>query len=898
MKKLLLLLTAAVAAMSLSAAPVDPALAMQKAKKFLANELYAGKIMAPGALNPVLLKAEMGNSKLQPVYYIYNTSTTYLVVAGDDRAEEILMIGDSPLKDINNLPLGMQDMLNLYKNEISYLQEHPDLKVNPLPSPKNTPALKAVTINPMLTCNWDQDAPYWDQCKFTYNNRTYQCYTGCPATSASMVLYYWKYPASVAALPSYTASLDLSYYQSVNYTYPALPATTFDWANMKDNYNSYNSAQGTAVATLMRYVGQAEGMMYGTASAGGSGIYVSENHRIADMFILFGYKSTARNAQKSSYNEANWAALIQGELIAGRPLVYCAVSSSEGGHAFNVDGYRDSDNKYHVNWGWSGDGNSWFAMNSFNDGAGTFNQSQQAIVGVEPPDVPVVNPTLTVSPNSLSFTGCQTGQTYTKTFTVTGTDLSGNVTLSSSNSVYTVSPSTLTAAQAMAGATITVTYKPTAAGTQTGNITVASSGAESKTVNLTGTATSVPTINVDPAELNMSTTVGTPVTATFTVTGANLSNAVYLSCNGQFFTIDKSNITKNAATSGVTVTVTYRPTTFGNHTGTVTLTSNGAQNVTVALNGQATLETHAPVMLPANSEYIDLTKFRADWTDETPAANVSSYTLEVTPKPTVIPVELLGTLDGTVYTGSYADITLSAPWGGHNVRGGNGAIYFRNNYQGANDNGNITFTVPEGYNNAPFTMTITSANSNYGVGNMAVSTPSTAAVNHTFTRYTSYSWVVTASSGEKITVTTTDDNYSPDIARIVVYSGDATAALLKAVESGDENSRTITGITDKFYTVENLAAEGTFLYRVKALYIDGTSSDWSNLEEVTLFGPVYQPGDVNHDGFVNITDVNLLISYILNDGGDIFVDTADYNGDTEVTITDAMDMITMILNTR
>ena len=30
-------------------------------------------------------------------------------------------------------------------------------------------------------------------------------------------------------------------------------------------------------------------------------------------------------------------------------------------------------------------------------------------------------------------------------------------------------------------------------------------------------------------------------------------------------------------------------------------------------------------------------------------------------------------------------------------------------------------------------------------------------------------------------------------------------------------------------------AEGTFLYKVKAIYIDGTESEWSNIEEVTLF---------------------------------------------------------------
>ena len=515
MKRIIISLIAIVVAMSVSAAPVDYATALKKVNNYLANKMYPGMMMSPSALNPVLLKAEMGNSKLnQPVYYIFNTSTTYLVVAGDDRAEEILMEGDAPLQDINNLPPGMIDMLSIYKDEIDYLLEHPGLVVKPLPSPKNTPSLKAVTISPMLTALWDQEAPYWNQCRFSFSGYTYQCYTGCPATSASMVMYYWKYPLQVAALPSYTALLNLSFHNSVSYTYPALPATSFDWNNMKDSYTGdYTSAQGNAVATLMRYVGQAEGMKYGTAASSGSSINVSENYRIADMFKLFGYKSTATNVQKSSYDDADWAALIQSELIAGRPLVYCAVASTAGGHAFNVDGYRDSDNKYHVNWGWSGEGNNWFVMNAFMDGSDTFDQSQQAIIGVEPPDGVVTAPVLTVNPTSLSFTGCSMGKTYSKTFTVSGTNLVGNVTLSSSNPVFTISPSTVTAAQASAGATITVTYKPTVAGTQNDTITVSSSDAESKTVYVSGTAALE---TYDPVMLEASNITSTSFTATWT----------------------------------------------------------------------------------------------------------------------------------------------------------------------------------------------------------------------------------------------------------------------------------------------------------------------------------------------------------------------------------------------
>ncbi len=1099
MKKIILSMIAILVAMSVSAAPVDYATALKIAKNHLANKMYPGMVMSPSALNPVLLKAEMGNSKInQPVYYIFNTSTTYLVVAGDDRAVQILMEGDAPLQDINNLPPGMIDMLGIYKDEIDYLHEHPGLVVEPLPTPQNTPKLKAVTISPLLTALWDQDAPFWNLCKFTYSGTTYQCYTGCPATSASMVLYYWKFPASVDALPAYTATLDLSYYNSVNYTYPALAATAFDWNNMKDSYSSYNTAQGNAVATLMRYVGQAENMMYGTASAGGSGIYVSENYRIADMFKLFGYKSTARNAQKSSYTDANWAALIQGELIAGRPLVYCAVSSSEGGHAFNVDGYRDSDNKYHVNWGWSGSGNNWFVMNSFSDGSGTFNQSQQAIVGVEPSDVPTVTPVLTVNPTSLEFTGCSTGETYTKTFTVSGTDMLGDVTITSNSSTFTVSPTTLTKEQAEAGATVTVTYKPTSSGTRTATITVSSLMAENKTVSLTGTATTTPKITANPTTLDMSTAVGSTVTQTFTVSGTNLTGNVYLSCSGQGFTINKSNISKTAAATGAEVTVTYRPTTSGTHSGTVTLTSAGAESVTVtlngtavgsptivanptslsfnttvgqpvtktfnvsatdltgnvylavtgtgfsinktnitkdaalagttvtvtynpttggsstgvvtltsagaqsvnvslsgvagtvptlsanptslnfattvgtpvtksfvlnaanlegnvtlavqgneftidktsiipgaangsyinvtytptafgthtgsvtitspnvptvtvALNGQADLVKYAPVMLPADESAINLTKFRADWSDQTPIENIQSYTLEVSSKSEPLPEpELIATLSGTSYSGSgYYAVNLTAPWSGLNTRGHlSEIIYFRNNYDGDGSYGYIAYTVPAGYENATFTMKITSGTSaTEAVGNLTVSTPQTAGTTHYFNPSETYSWVVTASSGDQIMITTPDAQYSPDIALIEVYAGDATVAKLRANESGDATYRLITGITDRFYTVNDLTAAGTFLYKVKAIYLDGTESEWSNIEQVTLFenGHGYALGDVNHDGVVSITDMTALIDGLLAGDTSLCPICSDVSQDGVVDIKDVTAIIDFLL---
>jgi hypothetical protein len=130
-----------------------------------------------------------------------------------------------------------------------------------------------------------------------------------------------------------------------------------------------------------------------------------------------------------------------------------------------------------------------------------------------------------------------------------------------------------------------------------------------------------------------------------------------------------------------------------------------------------------------------------------------------------------------------------------------------------------------------------------------------------------------------------------------VYAGDATNLTFNAAEQGGTDYRLITGITDRFYTVNDLAAEGTFLYKVKALYLDGTESDWSNIEEVTLFenGHAYVLGDVNHDDKLSIKDVSDLISFLM-DGGSICEICADVNQDGVVTIKDVTELISLVLS--
>lgn len=125
-------------------------------------------------------------------------------------------------------------------------------------------------------------------------------------------------------------------------------------------------------------------------------------------------------------------------------------------------------------------------------------------------DEPVQTPTISVSPSSLSF-NAEVGQSAQQTFSVSGSNLTGDIQLSSSNSLFEVSPSSLSPTNGSVDATVTVTYRPNAAGSHSGTITASSTGAANKTVSLSGTATAAAsTVNVVYKLLNISA----PSTAT------------------------------------------------------------------------------------------------------------------------------------------------------------------------------------------------------------------------------------------------------------------------------------------------------------------------------------------------------------------------------------------------
>lgn len=315
-------------------------------------------------------------------FYVFNrNSGGYLIVTADDNLPAIIGYSDEGRYDPNNVPPQMKWWLDGKASEISDFYAAGGVAPES-PRTSNPRTADKQNISPLLTCKWDQDDPYWNQCPYKGGSR---CYTGCVATAMAQVMYYHKWPEQGKGSHQYYWS------QGARYLSCDFSSIEFDWDVMTDTYNRNSSnAAKEEVAELMYACGVSVDMMYGNAYDGGSGAY-SDDIPVA-MINYFDYDKGAKYVTRARYSDSNWEQLIYTELSEGRPVLYGG-DGTNGGHQFVCDGYRSSDGFYHFNWGWSGDSDGYFKLNALNPsslgaggGAGGFNRNQDAVIGVKRPE--------------------------------------------------------------------------------------------------------------------------------------------------------------------------------------------------------------------------------------------------------------------------------------------------------------------------------------------------------------------------------------------------------------------------------------------------------------------------------------------------------------------------------
>ncbi len=320
---------------------------------------------------PRKVKGQM--SKDATAYYVFNAQEKgFVIVSGDDRTEAILGYSADGHFDEATMPEHVKSWLQHYADQIEVLDD------GMVRSPR-----KALTIHPaispMLRTKWNQGSPYNLKCpKYNGSNMP----VGCVATAVAQVMKYHEWPKAQMkeGLEAYRSDMS-----GVKTDLEALPAITFDWANMMASYSetSSDAQKNEAVATLMRYCGQACYMNYGPQGSG-------TNYYPEQLIKKFDYAKGARREFSRSYTIKAWDEMIYNELFSGRPVLYDGHSTG-GGHAFVVDGYKDG--LYHVNWGWGGNYDGYFRLTILEPGGGGIGASttsdgyscnQGAVIGLQP----------------------------------------------------------------------------------------------------------------------------------------------------------------------------------------------------------------------------------------------------------------------------------------------------------------------------------------------------------------------------------------------------------------------------------------------------------------------------------------------------------------------------------
>ncbi len=272
------------------------------------------------------------------------------------------------------MPPALVDWLQEYASEIEWFERVGESLVPPEGEgliPSRAPKAPRQNVSMLMNTKWSQKAPYND--KITFGGK--KCPTGCNATAAAQLVYYWGmrgYHRGCLATDAYKTSTN-------GYDVAALPPlTVFDYINLVQKPKT--DKQKAAVAQLMQHIAYT---FHSDFTANGTGAspkkvatYLKENLRMGG-FITY---ITAAKVGLSSFEN-----YIYNELLQGRPVIVAGWTTSGGGHTFAVDGYDATNDLYHVNWGWGGSYDGWFAMSALSPKTSVaYNSNKVAIIGIQP----------------------------------------------------------------------------------------------------------------------------------------------------------------------------------------------------------------------------------------------------------------------------------------------------------------------------------------------------------------------------------------------------------------------------------------------------------------------------------------------------------------------------------
>ena len=311
-----------------------------------------------------------------PAVYVFNAvgEQGFVLVSAEDNARAVLGYSDEGHIDAQNIPANMRAWLQMYADELARAAKAP-VAADAQRSVEYYPAVEPLIGN----VAWNQNAPYNNHCPIDPNSNQ-RSVTGCMATAAAQVMYHHKYPKKGTGSYSYWCGWENL---SVDFS-----KATYDWDHMLPSYkNGYTQQEADAVAQLMYHVGVASNMWYGSSASG-----AAMGTATQAMVRHFDYDAAIRVLMKDYMDEEAVMDAIVADLQGSRPVFIEALTKNDEGHAFVCDGIQ-ADGYIHINWGWGGYGNGYFAlsaMNPTNQGIGgasddgAFTEQVTLYTGIQP----------------------------------------------------------------------------------------------------------------------------------------------------------------------------------------------------------------------------------------------------------------------------------------------------------------------------------------------------------------------------------------------------------------------------------------------------------------------------------------------------------------------------------
>ena len=362
--------------LSASADPITKAKALQIAQEYL----------VPGHTMSLVAEAKprKAMANVSAPYYIISRGENqgFVIVSGDDCLPEILGYTEEGDYDENNVPDNFRAWMQHRADIIEYAQK------NGLNTPRaNSAEVKAkagdntkVDVPYLLTTLWHQSSPYNDKCPWMNDRSQGRAMTGCVATAAAQIVYYWRREANdVLSYDTPVYSWGGAY---VLPEYQIKKGTPIKFDLMSDSYSNEPAEFKDAVATLVAAVGMSAQLTYGDGGTATSGqIYDCIDRVFSRQFGLNGGTCVYKNdgGYSGNMSEAQWADLLYNQLIQGRPVLYCGYSNGGGAHAVVCDGYQARTGFFHINFGWGSGYNGYFSVEDGVQGWG-FNDSWQGCV--------------------------------------------------------------------------------------------------------------------------------------------------------------------------------------------------------------------------------------------------------------------------------------------------------------------------------------------------------------------------------------------------------------------------------------------------------------------------------------------------------------------------------------